>query len=230
MIFSSLLAVKFVSGKPSSKRAKGLLIALFLPLKDYFPGENCNFKPMREVKQQSSLLTVEEYIQFELSSERRHEYVNGQLMEMPGEKDINNEIALDIAAYLRQHLKSSGYQIYINDVKVATPDKTKYYYPDVFITREARSEQNRYIKYEPELIVEVISPSSHITDTVDKYIAYTSLPSLKYYLVVHPETIFITCYLKNEDSKWEAQSFVRKEDAISLPLLETSLPLSVVYQ
>jgi Uma2 family endonuclease len=48
---------------------------------------------MREVKQETTSLTVEEYIQLELKSERRHEYVNGQLFEIPREKAINNRIA-----------------------------------------------------------------------------------------------------------------------------------------
>ncbi len=36
----------------------------------------------------STPLSVEEYIQLELKSERRHEFINGQLIEMPGEKAI----------------------------------------------------------------------------------------------------------------------------------------------
>lgn len=187
-------------------------------------------KSMREVKQQSTTLTVEEYIQFELKSERRHEYVNGQLSGIPGEKAINNRIALFISVCFVQHLTSKGYQVYDHDVKVASHDRTNYFYPDAFITKEPETGKNEYIKYEPELIVEVISPSSHITDTVDKYIAYTAIPSLKYYLIVHPETVFVTCYLKNAEGKWEVQSFVRKDEVISLPLLENSLPLSAVYQ
>lgn len=185
---------------------------------------------MREVKQQSTPLTVEEYIQFELRSERRHEYINGQLIEMPGEKAINNKIAGFIYIFLVNQLYPKRYEVFNHDVKVASYDKSKYFYPDVFVTKEPESGQNEYIKYEPELIVEVISPSSHITDTVDKYIAYTSIPSLKYYLIVHPETPFITCYLKNIEGKWEALSFVRRDDVISLPLLEISLPLSEVYK
>jgi len=43
--------------------------------------------------QSDKIFTVEEYIKHELTSERRHEFVNGQLFEIPGEKDINNEIA-----------------------------------------------------------------------------------------------------------------------------------------
>ncbi|MBD0279063.1 MAG: Uma2 family endonuclease, partial [Flavisolibacter sp.] len=113
---------------------------------------------------------------------------------------------------------------------VGTPDGTKYFYPDVFITREPRTEKNQYIKYEPELIVEVLSPSTHIMDTVDKYIAYTTIPSLKYYLIVEPETVYVILYSKNGDGKWEAMSYVRKTDVIPLPLLEISLPLNEVYK
>ena len=39
------------------------------------------------------IYTVEEYIQEELRSEVRHEFVNGQLFEMAGEKRLNNIIA-----------------------------------------------------------------------------------------------------------------------------------------
>ncbi|MDQ6608939.1 MAG: Uma2 family endonuclease [Bacteroidota bacterium] len=188
---------------------------------------------MKETNEQPEVfspMNVEEYIQLELSSDRRHEFINGQVIEMPGEKDINNEIAGLIYAFLLQHLKLKGFQIYINDVKVATADKTKYYYPDVFVTKEIRTEKNQYIKYEPELIVEVISPSSHITDTVDKYIEYTAIPSLKYYLIVEPETIYATLFAKNTQGKWEAMSYVRREDFLPMPLLDISLPLNEVYK
>lgn len=62
--------------------------------------------------------TVEEYIQHELKSEVRSEFINGQLFEMAGEKDINNEIALRVAFLLMQLLKEKGYKIYAHDLKV----------------------------------------------------------------------------------------------------------------
>lgn len=184
---------------------------------------------MSNVTQATQPLTVEEYIRLELQSERRHEYINGQLLEMPGEKAINNEIAINICVHLRQQLKPKGFKVYVNDVKVASHDRAKYFYPDVFVTKEADTETNQYIKYEPELIVEVISPSSHITDTVDKYIAYTQIPSLKYYLIVEPETVYASLYSKNVEGKWEVMTYVRRADTVLLPLLELSLPLTDVY-
>lgn len=176
------------------------------------------------------VLSVEEYIQYELKSDRRHEYINGQLIEMPGEKAINNKIAGFIYVLLMNTLYPKGFQVYNHDVKVSNHDRTKYFYPEVFITREEENPNNEYIKYEPELIVEVISPSTHITDTVDKYLAYTAIPSLKYYIIVEPETVYVTLYSKNAEAKWEAMSYVRKTDVMPLPLLDTTLPLTEIYQ
>lgn len=188
---------------------------------------------MRNIQEQANLtkpLSVEEYIQLELQSEKRHEFINGQLIEMPGEKAINNRIALYISTFFVQHLIPKGYQVYNHDVKVASHDRTKYFYPDVFITKEPENEKTEYIKYEPELIVEVLSPSTHITDRVDKYISYTAIPSLKYYLIVEPEIVYVTLFQKNAEGKREAMTYIRKEDSIPLPLLGIELTLSEVYK
>ncbi len=188
---------------------------------------------MREANQQavvSTPMTVEEYIQFELKAECRHEYINGQLFEMPGEKRTNNRIAGKIYIFLTAQLEAKGYEIYNYDMKVSNRDRNKYSYPDVFATKEPQTEANEYIQYEPELIVEVISPSSRITDTIDKYIDYTVIPSLKYYLVVEPDITYVTLYAKGAEDKWEATLFVSLNDSIPLPLLQFSLPLSEVYK
>ena len=188
---------------------------------------------MRNVNQKdtsSAPLTVEEYIQLELQSERRHEFINGQLIEMPGEKAINNKIAGFIYIFLMNHLFTKSYEVFNHDVKVSSHDRDKYFYPDVFATKELSTEENQYIKYEPEIIVEVISPSTHITDTVDKYIAYTSIPSLKYYLIVEPEAVYVTLFSKNVEGKWEAKSYMRNNDVLPMPQLDIALPLTEVYK
>src|SRR3954451_1188913 len=95
------------------------------------------------------IFSVDEYIQHELKSPVRNEFINGQLFEMAGEKDINNEIAGNLYILLSALLKSLGYLIYSLDVKVKIFNETKYYYPDVFVTKEPKTELNKYAKYEP---------------------------------------------------------------------------------
>lgn len=174
-------------------------------------------------------MTREEYIAYELQAARRHEFINGQLFEMPGELDINNMIAGKFYVLLAYLLEQKGYFVFINDVKVAIPGEEKYYYPDVFVTNETRTEENKYIKTAPVLIAEVLSPSSRITDTVDKYLDYTKIPSLQYYLVVEPETVHITLYHRNGGGQWQADVFAQKEQTIDLPLLDMQIPVSAVY-
>lgn len=173
--------------------------------------------------------TIEEYIRHELKSEVRSEFINGQLFEMAGEKDINNEIAGNLYILFSTLLKSLGYFIYNHDVKVKVFEENKYYYPDVFITREFKTESNKYIKSEPVLIIEVVSETSQINDYVDKYIAYTKIPSLQYYMIIEPETTLITCYKKGENEEWTTSKYTRMEDVIRLDILNVSFQLKQVY-
>jgi len=175
------------------------------------------------------IYTVEEYIQYELKSDRRHEFINGQLFEMPGEKDINNQMAGLIYILLIQFLKSKGYQVYNHDVKVAIPDGRKFYYPDVFATKEEKSLDNQYIKYTPEIIVEVVSESTQVTDYVDKYIDYTKITSLRYYIIIEPETVLITVYEKDETGNWFARKYTNINDAVKLEKLQTEFLVKDIY-
>ena len=180
--------------------------------------------------QSDKIFTVEEYIKHELTSERRHEFVNGQLFEIPGEKDINNEIAGFIYILFTTFLKPKNYQVFNHDVKVAIPGGNKFYYPDVFITKEEKNEKNRYIKYHPEIIVEVVSESTQVTDYVDKYIDYTKIPSLQYYMIVEPETVLITVYERTETNEWVTRKYTQLKDNVQLEKMNVSFTLQDVYK
>lgn len=177
-----------------------------------------------------NIMTKEEYIAFEWQSERRHEFINGQLFEMPGEQDINNAIALGIAFFLMQSLSQKKFSVFAHDVKVAIPHEDKYYYPDVFVTNEPRTNENKYIKTAPVLIAEVVSPSSRIYDTVDKYLDYIKIPSLNYYLVVEPEIMHIMLYHRNSEGLWQADIFTQKDQLIYLPSLGIQISVSDIYR
>ncbi len=173
-------------------------------------------------------MSVEEYIQYELRSERRHECIDGKLFEMPGEKDINNELVGEFYSLFKALLRPKGFQVFMNDVKVAIPDSARYYYPDVFLTAEPKTPDNQYIKRSPVLIVEVVSPGSQTQDYVHKYLDYTKIPSLEYYLIAEPETVLITVYERDGD-EWVARKYTRLEDVVELPRLGVELRLGEVY-
>lgn len=176
---------------------------------------------------QQKLMSVEEYLKFEETSELRHEYINGQLIKMPGEKDINTTITVLLTVFFFSFLSKKGYKIYYHAIKVIIPNEKKYYYPDWLITKEV--ETGSYVKSEPELLVEVLSKTSRTRDMVDKYLDYIKIPSLKYYLIIDPDRIHVTVHSKMEDGSWEAEVYSERKNIIPLPMLQTKLPLKVIY-
>jgi Uma2 family endonuclease len=174
------------------------------------------------------MITIEEYIKSEWRAEKRHEYLNGVLIEIPQSDDTHNEFVGNIFFALHEKLRKANYQVYGINIKVLIPGPTKIFYPDLFATKEPRTHQNQYIKNEPELILEVVSPCTHSHDYIDKYIEYTKIPSLHYYLIVEPETILITMYARTAEG-WEVQKFTKLTDEISLPALGASLFLKDIY-
>lgn len=174
-------------------------------------------------------MTEEEYIQFELNWEIRHEYVNGKLIDKPGESIYNNKVALILGLIFMRQLKEQGYHCYMEGVKLKLSDEGKYFYPDVFVTKEMETIGSKYIRYHPEIIVEVLSQRTRKYDTIDKFINYQKFPSLKYYLLAEPEFPLIMLYYKGEDGEWEMESFTDRNTSIPLPLFNFSISVNEVY-
>ena len=59
------------------------------------------------------MYTVKEYFELEHSSEVKHEFVEGQLIEMSGEKRIANRVTGSIYALLLQLLNHEVFEVYI---------------------------------------------------------------------------------------------------------------------
>lgn len=99
----------------------------------------------------------------------------------------------------------------------------------MFVTKEPKTEDNQYIKYEPLLIAEIVSEESHVNDYVNKYIDSTKIPSLDYYLIIEPETTLIVCYWKGQNGKWTATKYTNPEDVIKLDAFNISFPVTQIY-
>ena len=179
---------------------------------------------------QANTTTIEEYFTHQLTCEGRHEYDNGHLYRVPDEMDIENLTASALVCLFFKTLHKQGYQLYAHTVRIAIPNEPKFYYPDVFITKELKTRDNEFVKYEPELIVEVTSSKTLTRNTVYKFIDYTKIPSLKYYLVVHFRKHITYCYFKDGNGEWQVDFYTLPKEIIYLPLLGIEIPLKEIYQ
>jgi len=173
--------------------------------------------------------SINEYILLEESGEMRHEFINGKLIEMPAAPREHHKICKRLLSILELLLTDTDYEVYIENMKVAIPGENQFYYPDIMVTNETETDQNRYIQDKPTLIAEVLSETTRIKDTVDKFIQYRKIPTLQYYLLVQPEKPLLICYYKNANNEWDMVSYTQMKEMVNLPKLKVSFSLQKLY-
>jgi Uma2 family endonuclease len=174
-------------------------------------------------------LTEEEYIQYELTSNIRHEYVNGELIDMPGESTTNNTIALNLAFLVKQQLKGTGYKPYTHDVKLRILEEKTWFYPDLFVSAEQEG-TDVFVMQKPVLITEVLSKSTGAYDVFDKFIQYRKIPELQYYMLIEPVKKIVTLLSRTGNNEWQTEFFNGLEEEVNLPKLNVHFRLSDLYE
>ena len=177
-------------------------------------------------------MTVEEYIEFEERSEIRHEFIENQLIPMPGTTRIHNTICLNLAMLLRLLLKKGAFQIFQENVKVQIASGKDYTYPDIVITNnpiDLTGDDAYFIKH-PCTIIEVISKTSRIDDSADKFIRYKNIASLQNYILVDSEKAWVEVRYKTPEGEWEANTYFMSDEKFPIPALGLELKLEDVYE
>lgn len=183
-----------------------------------------------------NLFTVEEYLELEKTSEIRHEYICGQVFAMSGGSKEHNTITLNIASRLRSHLRGDSCSVFMADIKVNIQlanqnlqnTKSIYYYPDVVVSCDADDNDRFSLDY-PCLIIEVLSPSTEITDRREKFAHYRSLESLQEYVLVSQHEVKVEVYRKDSQGNWSL-IILGKDNELHLSSIDLTLTMAEVYE
>src|SRR5215212_4143688 len=125
-------------------------------------------------------VTPEEYLAAERLSETRSEYLDGGVCPMTGASLNHGRIVINVATELALQLRERDCDVLVADMKVRLPDLRKFFYPDVVVSCGAlqfHDERNDIIT-NPDLVVEVLSPSTEAFDRGAKFGAYQTIESL----------------------------------------------------
>lgn len=184
---------------------------------------------MKSQRAPHHFITPEEYLEGEEMSELRHEYVNGRVFAMSGASDKQNEIAFDVAALLKSHLKGGPCKTFLLDLKVeARRDGQRcYYYPDVFVTCDPADAESPLVKRHPVLIVEVLSPSTWRVDEGEKLRNYAAIPSVEEVVLIAQDWPEVIIHRRAND--WTQESFIRPEDRVRFASIHLEVSLAEIY-
>jgi len=175
------------------------------------------------------IISPEDYLIGEETSPIRYEYVDGEVYAMSGESKAHNVIAGNLYMLLRQHLKGSPCQVYMENVKTYIKTRTteRFYYPDLQVSCSKDSLQKSHVETAPKLIIEVLSPSTERYDRTEKRYAYQQLESLEEYVLVAQHERYVEIYRRQ--NQWQREIY-QLDNKPYLESLDLALSFEDIYE
>ena len=177
--------------------------------------------------------TLEEYLELDRTSDERLEFWDGEVFCMSGGSEVHYEIEGNIFAFLKSHLRERGCRVFTGNVRIKVPSATPYRYADVSaLCGDARFEEVGGVDalLNPQLIVEVLSPSTEAYDRGEKFTHYKSIPTLREYLLVAQHRPHVTRLYRRDDGTWVHTDVDELAAVLTLDSLGCDLPLSEIYR
>lgn len=173
-------------------------------------------------------LSEEDYLAMEMSSQERHEYVDGAVFAMTGASRAHNQISLNLASFLHAQVKNTPCHVYMSDVKLKIAQRRTYYYPDLMLGC-SKNETDAYAISEPCLIIEILSPATALTDKREKLVAYQNVPSVQEYCLVAQDKYRVEKYTRQANQHdWQLGQY-GKGDAIRFDCVDGEISLAELY-
>lgn len=175
-----------------------------------------------------------EYLAYEEATAFKHEFSNGRIIAMTGGSLHHGLITVNISTQLNIKLADTDCGVVSPDIRVAVRRETRsaYRYPDVtvYCGEPAFLEGRKDTLTNPVLLVEVLSPSTILTDINQKLEEYTQIESLQAYLLVAQDQAKVERYQRHESDQWLYQLVTGLDGEVSIPTLELTLSLAQIYR
>ncbi len=176
------------------------------------------------LKHKIDYLSVQDYLEGELVSAIKHEYIDCQVYAMAGASSSHNRICSSLNREFGIHLRHTPCEPFVADVKVRVRDD--FFYPDVLVA--CHHQGNDYgVTDSPLIIVEVLSKATRKIDHTLKRKAYQSLESVQEYVVIEQDIADVEiCRRRNH---WQSEHYFLGDEAY-FESIELRLPVAVIYE
>ncbi len=172
--------------------------------------------------------TPAEYLALEERADYRSQYVAGEIFAMAGAQPWHNEIAGNIFAGLHSRFRGRPCKAYIADMRVHVPAGELWTYPDIAALHgDPQFEMNSLLN--PQVIFEVLSPTTERFDRGAKFIRYRMMESLADYVLVASERMHIEHFSRNADGSWRLTEYSHPGMALRLASVDVELSLAEMY-
>ena len=188
---------------------------------------------MAQPQEQEPLYMSEaEYLEFEENSEFKHEYVNGRVYAMSGGSVRHGVITVNISTDLNIQLEDKDCRVSSPDTRVKVESMKSFRYPDITVYCGKEDYVNNRVDTlgNPLVIVEVLSPSTALTDRNEKLEEYIKSETLQEYVLVSQNEAKVEVFTRHESGKWLYSIAKGLEASFELASIDCKLELSRIYR
>ncbi len=186
------------------------------------------------------LYTVEEYLAFERASEEKHEYIDGRIIPLREDYDVeamagasrrHNLINGNVFGELRNQLKGKNCETYISDMRVRLKPN-RYGYPDVVVVcGEPQFADDEFdVLLNPTVVIEILSASTRFRDKTNKLEVYQKTDNLKECLLIEQTKIRVEHYIKQMPTQWLLRIYENEAETITLGSINCKLLVADIYE
>lgn len=177
-------------------------------------------------------LTVAEYLQWEKKSIEKHEYFRGEIFAMAGAGTRHNVIFSNLFREISYNLKGKACKPFGSDLRIHIPQNTLFTYPDISIicNEIISSKEDPDTAIQPTILIEILSSSTKNYDRGEKFKFYRDIPTLKEYILVDSESIYIEAFRINKYGNWELEDYKSPHTGLQLPAIGLTIPISEIYE
>jgi Uma2 family endonuclease len=174
-------------------------------------------------------LSVADYLEQESRSTIRHEYLDGETFPLA---DGSRRHELIVSNLLRRAQAAitpeSPCRVSGSHVRVHVRGRNCFYYPDLSVSTNPNDVDVPYVSW-PCLIVEVLSPSTAISDRREKRVQYASIPSITQYVVIDQDRMRVNVFPRGENTCMVRTSN-EPDDVLELTCLGVRMRLRDIYR
>ncbi|MES2790893.1 MAG: Uma2 family endonuclease [Planctomycetota bacterium] len=175
--------------------------------------------------------TVEEYFEVEMASEHKHEYVDGEILEMVGGSTPHNDICGNLYFLLKANFRKPDFRICCGNSRMRTANPLAYLYPDAAVIKGAGEYESQRLDtvLNPTVLFEILSPSTEQFDRGRKFDLYKTIASLEEYLLISQQDAIVERFSREIDGRWKSERFTGLNSVVKLGSLGWDLPLVDLY-
>jgi Uma2 family endonuclease len=175
-------------------------------------------------------VTPEDYLARERLAEFKSEYHDGQIYAMAGTSFRHNVIASNLNRVIGTQLVDRPCQPTIGDIRLRINPTGLYTYPDLMVVcGEPRFADDTFdTLLNPNVIIEILSPSTESWDRGGKFAHYRRIESLTDYVLISQDKILVEHY-NRQGEQWLLTALSQPEDSLALASIGCEIPLRDVY-